>query len=285
MHRLKVKNDFIFQRIFGRNENKEILMSFLNAFIGNDKINLMDLEIIDNTKLEKDRPDDKLGILDVRAKLQNGEQVNVEIQLVNQYNMDKRTLFYWSKLFTEQLSQGESYNKLKKTITINILDFNYLLIPNYHTIFHLWEDKIKDYKLTDILEIHFVEIPKFQIIEHDLKNPIDRWLIFIDGFPKEMIDMAIKNDPAIEKAEKVLNYLSTDEETIRLYELREKEIRDELNRIDGAKEEGRLAGKVEGKEEGIVQVVKNMLSSGADKNFISQVTGFDIEKINMIGKE
>lgn len=58
-------------------------------------------KIIDNARLEKDRPDDKLGILDIRARKMSGVQTNIEIQIVNQYNMDKRTLFHWSKLYTE----------------------------------------------------------------------------------------------------------------------------------------------------------------------------------------
>jgi predicted transposase/invertase (TIGR01784 family) len=61
---------------------------------------------------------DKLGILDIRAKTAKGEQLNIEVQLVNQYNMDKRTLFYWSKIYSEQLREGQPFNDLKKTITI-----------------------------------------------------------------------------------------------------------------------------------------------------------------------
>jgi predicted transposase/invertase (TIGR01784 family) len=104
MKRLKVKNDFIFQRIFGRKENKDILISFLNAILeleGTDKLD--DIEIIENTKLEKDRIEDKQGIVDVLAKTFSGMQITIEIQLINQYNMDKRTLFYWAKLFSDQL--------------------------------------------------------------------------------------------------------------------------------------------------------------------------------------
>ncbi len=102
--------------------------------------------------------------MDIRAKTAAGKQINIEIQLINQYNMDQRTLFYWSKLFTEQLKEGQPFQALKKTITINILDFNHTGVDSYHTVFHLWEDSHKDYRLTDVLEIHFgtPKIPESQ---------------------------------------------------------------------------------------------------------------------------
>ena len=177
MDRLKVKNDFIFQKIFGQSENKEILISFLNAVLELDgESKLDDLEILD-TKLKKDSIQDKQGILDIRAKTATGEQINIEVQLINQYNMDKRTLFYWSKIFTEQLKEGQPFQELKKTIAINILDFNYIEIDTYHTVFHLREDSHKDYKLTDVLEIRFLELPKFRKAKPDLGKPLDRWLV------------------------------------------------------------------------------------------------------------
>lgn len=99
------------------------------------------------------------------------------------HNMDKRTLFYWSKIFSEQLKEGQPYNELKKTITINILDFNYVRTEKYSTVFHLWEDSNKDCMLTDVLEIRFLELPKFRKKQPDLSKPMDRWIVFIEDSP------------------------------------------------------------------------------------------------------
>lgn len=269
MRRLKVKNDFIFQRIFGRKENKDILISFLNAIMELDGGNaLEDIDIMENTKLDKDRIEDKQGIVDVLAKTVSGIQITIEIQLINQYNMDKRTLFYWAKLFSDQLEEGRPFNDLKKTITINILDFDYIGLSEYHTVFHLWEDRNKDYKLTDVLEIHFVELSKFKKVQPDFKKPIDRWLLFLEDSPKEVLDMAIKEEPAIEKAEKVLEYLGTNEEMIRFYELREKQIHDEITRITGTK----------------LEIAKKMISKGIDFNTISEVTGLTVTEVESLQK-
>jgi predicted transposase/invertase (TIGR01784 family) len=73
--------------------------------------------------------------------------------------MDQRTLFYWSKLFNGQLKTGERFQTLKKTITINIIDFNYINLERYHTVFLLRENDQPDYQLTDLLEIHFIDYP------------------------------------------------------------------------------------------------------------------------------
>ncbi len=273
--RLKAKNDFIFQRIFGRKENKDILLSLLNAILELSEDNMLnDIELMDNTKLEKDRIEDKQGVLDVRAKTINGIQINIEIQLVNQYNMDKRTLFYWSKMFTEQITVGQGFDELKKTITINILDFSFIDLNRYHTSYHLKEDREPDYTLTDVLEIHFIELPKFKRYEPDITKPLDRWLLFLEDSSSEVIEVLKQKDPAIAKAEEVLDWLSSDEETVRLYELREKAIYDEVTRIKGAKEEGIAIG--------IEKVAKNMLNQGIDINIICNVTGLSKETITRI---
>ncbi|RCX17873.1 putative transposase/invertase (TIGR01784 family) [Anaerobacterium chartisolvens] len=275
MKRLKVKNDFIFQRIFGQPENKEILISFLNAVLeleGNKR--LLDIEIIENTRLKKEGINDKLGILDIRAKTMLGEHINIEVQLVNQYNMDKRTIFYWSKIFTEQLKEGQPFNELKKTITINILDFSYIDVDSYSTVFHLWEDRHKDCKLTDIMEVRFIELPKFRRAKPDLGKPLDRWLVFIEDSPEEMIEMAMREEPAIARAEEVLQYLGSFDEIRRYYEAREMAVHDEITRITGARQEG-----IEMRN---IQIVKNMRSQGIKDDDIAKLTGLTVEEVENI---
>ena len=281
--RLKAKNDFIFQRVFGRQENKDLLISLINAILNRQKqYQIEDIELIENTKLEKDRIEDKQGVLDIRAKAKDGTQLNIEIQLVNQYNMDKRTLFYWAKLFADQLNPGHPFGELKKTITINILDFNYVDLDQYHTIFHLREDMNPEYKLTDVLEIHFIELAKFRKIQADINNPLERWLLFLEPSSEEVLEMIKDHDPSIAKAEKILDWLGTDEETIRLYELREKAIHDEVTRLLGAREEGKQEGKQEGIKETQREVIKNMLNMGIDIDIICGVTKLNRDEIEKV---
>jgi predicted transposase/invertase (TIGR01784 family) len=228
--RLRVKNDYIFQQIFSRNENKAFSIDFLNAVLNlQADRQLTDLKVLDNTRLQKEYPDDKLGILDIKARTNTGELVNIEIQLINRFNMDQRTLFYWAKLFAGQLKKGQPYRDLKKTITINILDFNFIQVENYHTVFHVCEDHHKSYQLTKMLEIHFVELPKFHKIEGNPRNHLDGWLFFIEESPREVLDMAMQANPTIRSAEELLHRLGSLDEVRRYYEAREKAIHDEIS--------------------------------------------------------
>jgi predicted transposase/invertase (TIGR01784 family) len=263
MGKMLVKNDFIFQKIFGQNEHKEILLGLLNSILqlpAEERIT--DIEIIENTKLPKEYPDDRLGIVDIRARLLTGEQINIEIQLANKYDMERRTLFYWSKIYTDQLKSGEPFTLLKKTITINIIDFNYINLEPYHTVFHLRENKQPDYQLTDLLEIHFIELPKFRKENPDLSKPLDCWLLFIEDSPEEVRQMISNVDPVIAKAEALLEHLGSLEEIRRYYELREKAIHDEITRITGARAEGREKGREEGRSEEKLETARNMLAEG-----------------------
>ncbi|PDO10806.1 MAG: hypothetical protein BLM47_05225, partial [Candidatus Reconcilbacillus cellulovorans] len=100
---LDPKNDFVFKRIFGSEENKDVLLAFLNrTFEDAGRPRLTEIVLL-NPYTDKDAPDDKQSILDICARAADGTLVNVEIQLFNRYDIEKRTLFYWAKLYTSQL--------------------------------------------------------------------------------------------------------------------------------------------------------------------------------------
>ena len=98
---------------------------------------------------------------DVRAVLQGKTRVNVEVQLRNEYNMDKRSLFHWSKEFSRSLKAGQDFSELPNVIAINIINFNYLDTSDVHSCFHLRDDKEPDIILTNALEIHFINMVRF----------------------------------------------------------------------------------------------------------------------------
>ncbi|MDP4144934.1 MAG: Rpn family recombination-promoting nuclease/putative transposase [Bacillota bacterium] len=282
---LDPKNDVVFQKLFGKKENEDILLSFLNAVLGkqgNDRI--VSVDFIDKKLNDEDILDEKIGILDVRVKTNEGTQINIEIQMINQYNMVKRTLFYWSKLYTSQIKKGGKYRELQKTITINILNFDYIDIEKFHTTYHLYEDEIKK-MLTDILEVHFIEIPKFIKEQPNERDALHRWLMFLIKPNKAVLEVIEMADPAIRKAHNVLEILSRDPETIRLAELRAKAIMDEMDNIEGAREEGKREGREEGKREGKKEIAFNLLSLGFDILTVSKGTGLSEEEVKKIKEE
>lgn len=278
--KLDPKNDVVFQKIFGSPENEDLLINFLNSiFEGAGKEKVRHIEYVDTKLANIEATDDKVGILDIRVVTEKGVQINIEIQLINRYNMFRRTLFYWSKLYSGQIKRGQNYKDLNKTVTINILNFNYIDCKKCHTSYHLYEDSEK-IMMTDILEVHFVELPKY-FDDTDINKNLSKWLAFLINPQKESMEVGMMEDPAIKKAINVLDMLSRDPETVRLAELRMKNILDEKSMIEGAKEEGMAEGKIQGAQE----VAKNALIMGAEVSFVSAITGLREEEVTKIKNE
>ncbi len=80
--------------------------------------------------------------------------------------MIQRTLYYWSKLYEEQIEQTENYKKLSRTVCINILNYDYLDNNRFHNAYILKELGTNE-ELTNICEIHFIEIPKLRKLNLD----------------------------------------------------------------------------------------------------------------------
>jgi len=267
------KVDFIFKIIFGNEDNTDILLSFLNSILKLEKQNRLDKIEVLNPFIKRELLEDKTSILDIKAKTIIGELINIEIQLSNKYNMDKRSLYYWSKLYSGQLSVGEDYKQLKKTITINIINFNYLDGKDFHKVFHLKEESTGKI-LNDQLEIHFVELLKVPEATKEERDPLQMWLQFLKYENKEVLEEYAMADPAIKKAINVLDLLNRDVDTKELYEIREKALKDETSMINGAKLEGKIEGKLED--------AAKMLEKGLSVEDIMEITGLKIEEIKKV---
>ena len=155
-------NDYFFKWLFGREERKDILLNFLNGiliFEGQEE--LIDITLAER-ELEPDLIGNKLARLDILGKASDGSLVNIEVQIANQYDMDKRTLFYWARLYQEELQKGQSYKALSRTVTINVLDYRFLPGEvNYHSMYSLYEQETH-HRLNRDVEIHFLELPKWK---------------------------------------------------------------------------------------------------------------------------
>lgn len=156
-------NDLYFKKLLGDKNRKNLTLSFLNAILNKDEREYF----TDITFLDKDNEpltlDGKLSKLDIRADLNDGTQVDIEVQVCPFKFMAERSLYYWSKMYSEQLEKSAEYKKLKKAIAINLLAFDYLEDEqDWHNIYNLLNVKSHN-KLTDHIEIHFLELPKFTL--------------------------------------------------------------------------------------------------------------------------
>ena len=272
---LSPKVDFVFKKIFGSEENKSVLISFLNATLKPKKeIVSVDLK---NTDIEKEYLKDKFSRLDVKATTSNKETINIEIQLSDQYNMTQRTLYYWSKMYEEQMEQSDNYRKLSRTVCINILNYNYLDNDRFHNTYRLKEIETNE-ELTDICEIHFIEIPKLRQLKlKDEKDMLEVWVEFLRDPESEVIRSIETTNQDLKKAKDKLYKLSQSKEDRELYFLREKSIRDEISALSKAKEEGMQKG-AKNKE---LEIAKNLLDV-LDDNTISLKTGLSLEEVKIL---
>lgn len=288
MEMLSPKNDVVFQLLFGKNQNKEILISFLNAVLSSSiHEKITDVEVKEK-KIDINMViDEKISILDVYVVTNNNTHINVEMQIVNEYNMIKRTLFYWSKMYLSQLVKGQDYELLNKTVTVNLLDFNYIDSDKYHNIYYLMEDKTKE-KLTDIMEVNFIELRKFRKSSVGNNEKLERWLSFInDPNDREVNEMA-KVDKDIMKAQEILSLISSDEEAKQLAEMRQKAIMDKVSFENAVKrkyrKEGKEEGREEGREEAKIELAKNLLDVLSDE-VIAEKVGLSIDTVKKLKEE
>ena len=277
---LNPKIDFVFKKIFGSEEHPEILISFLNAVL-KPKKPIVSVEI-KNSDLEKEYIEDKFSRLDVKALTSNKEIINIEIQLKNEYNMIQRSLYYWSKLYEEQLSEGDRYDKLSRTVCINILDFKYLKNDRFHNGYRLKEIETNE-ELTDLQEIHLIEIPKLKRFEstEEIVDLLEGWVEFLRDPESEVIRKLEMSNKEIREAKGELYRLSRNSKERELYYLREKSLRDEISALANAKEKGLKEGLKQGLFEGKLESARSFLDI-LDDDTIATKLNIDVDIIKKL---
>lgn len=227
-------NDALFKNIFA--QNSDITLSLINAvFEFQGTALITDIEFIDRN-LDIEEEGGKESRLDLLGRASDGTVVNLEIQVAKQEYMGRRSLYYWSRLYNE-LKSGEEYTELKRTVTINILDFNLFekkQYPSYHSCFGVYDIKTGN-QLTSDCELHFLELPKWNLKTVKETNRLERWLSYFSKKTtvKELEEIAML-EPAIKKAFEAETIFTQDEINRRRYELREKNQRDRIAQINYA---------------------------------------------------
>lgn len=275
------KYDFVFKYIFGNDKHKDLLVALLSDILGIPEEEFDGIDII-NSELIREFKEDRKGILDVRIRTKLKKQIDVEIQILPTEYMAERTIFYWSKMYTSQIRPGDTYDKLKKCVTINIVDFKCTPLKKLYSSYHLTEDKT-GYRLTDILEVHFLEIPKLfdEKIERDENDPVVQWMEFLDAGSKGGMEMLAKKNKDIKKAYDLLQIISKDEKARMLYEAEQAEISDQLTRIKSAEEKGITKGAAEK----AIKIAENLLKMGLTVEQVASASELTREKVVELKKK
>ena len=291
MEKISPRVDIAFKKIFGVEENKDLLISLINSIVGEED-QVSDITLL-NPYNPKNFRTDKLSILDIKAVNHQGKRFNIEIQISDEADYDKRALYYWAKIYTEQLKVSEDYSKLSKAIGIHILNFTSIPeVKKYHNVFHITEKESGLLYFRD-LELHTIELKKFSDNSDEeladvvvkVKSALDMWsafltrndLLIVDQLPKEL------NNPDLKKAIKVLNVMNFTAEEREAYEDHLKWLRIEANTLKKYEQKGREEGREEGiqigQARGIEKTVINMLKENLEIKLISSVTELSVDKI------
>jgi predicted transposase/invertase (TIGR01784 family) len=289
-------NDYLFFKVMGEKGDEPQLLGFLNAVLGRSgKEPIESVEIVENTSFEKDIISGKSCILDVLAILQDGTKVNIEVQLGNEYNMERRSLFYWSKVYYQSLKEGENYRELPNVIAVNIVGYDFPHGGGVHTRFTLREDSDPSLILSPALEIHFVNMIQWRKLrEKDIaSNPLHRWLAWFDEeSPPELVEEVLSMDSAIMAANERQDFVIQDEAAFRTYWSRRGAEHDRISNLNGARREGEEIGRQEGqvigqqigREEKAIEIARNALAKNIPLELIHDITGLDMEIIQGLNR-
>ena len=280
-------NDVFAKYLFGNETNKALTLALINSvFELEGKKEIVDFEFRDR-ELDPDRESGKGVLLDVTGKCSDGTIVNVEFQISSLKGMDKRTLYYWSLLYGRRLNSGENYAGLNRTVVIGFLAYELFkpqIWPDYHSSFAVLNTKDLGHRRTDDLEIHFVELPKWEKHKSERKTKLERWLTYLS--PKTTEEERRKlamEDKAIRDAMNAEKVFLSNPDYITAYEQHEKYVRDmraikEFEK-DAGREEGIAIGEARGEKRGLAKAAHALQKKGKPESEIAELLDLDIVKV------
>ena len=275
-------NDIYFKSLMGNKHRKNLTLNFLNSILnrsaGNEFVNLRfnDKDMLPKFKGEK------VPALDILAVMNDGTQINIEVQVAAQDFYIRRAVYYCCRLHGDQLNRGEYYTKVMPTISIHLLDFAYFPDERYHRKVYLKDDKTNEIISQDI-EFHFIELPKITFGDIRRIRGVEAWFAYFSkdcsNADREVVAM---NNPAIKDAVDFENRFFASDKMKRQYELSEKHRHDYISSIDYAHMQGITEGRAEGARERALKTAQNLLQIGLDVQTIARSVELPVEEIEKL---
>lgn len=274
-------NDVIFHILFGKVGNENITRKFIENTLNTE---VGEIELDKNLNLQQEHYDDKLGVLDVRAKTKDGINYNIEMQNTSSDILPERILSYWSRLYTGDLKRGNDYDTLAKTVAILIVNDDIVkfdLINKYTTRWNIREEEYNDIILTDDLDIRIIELPKYKKLVSNGSVEKNIWLEFLLKPNGKEVLTAMKDDAKIREAHDEWKKIIEDEKA------RDRALRLEIAELDRntAIKHARRDGIKEGMEAGIEKIIQSMFEQNVPLEDIAKYTQLSLEEVqNIINK-
>ena len=303
MQFISPQNDFAFKRIFGNEQHKEILISFINSVLDlSGERQVVEVELANPYQVPR-LEQFKETILDINATCQSGRKFIVEMQVERQRLFHKRALYYSSKAYVEQLASGVDYPELKPVYFIGVLNFSFTDNSSSYLSRHLILDTATHEQRISDFEFCFIELPKFAKHESELSSIVDKWIFFLkylgsrSGEDKDFARIFAEEPPLL-RALEIARYHSLSRDEMSVYEAQEERRRSDaetartykLDKQEELREEGRTEGRVEGEQIGrqkgrkeglqIAMEVLDLARNGLSADAIAHKLQIDVAEIN-----
>jgi predicted transposase/invertase (TIGR01784 family) len=280
------QNDVAFKKIFGNEERKDILISFLNAVLGlSSDREIADIEIL--TPYQVPRIEMlKYTLLDLRARDKRGVTFIVEMQVEHVEAYKKRFLYYTAKAYSSQIERATDYPRLNQVIFIGILNFLAFEGPSYLTRHLIVNEETCQQSIEDMVFI-FIELPRFTKQEEELETLLEKWVYFIkhasdlEVIPANAVDI----DP-LRAAYEMANRFGWSRAEMEVYDYWDMKAQDEQGAISAAEKRGVQQGLQQGLQQGEQQkaqaIARNLRASGMDTAQVAALTGLSLEEVEAI---
>jgi len=282
---LPLYNDFVFKALLVK--NPDILLDILNSFPTFQGLQRIKEITILNPELPKSTDLEKGSVLDIRATDEGGRSFLIEMQGSPKPFLPERLVLYWAKVFSGSIHRGDEYSVLPKVFSICFLNFNLMKnSKDFHTIFRILDVKTGKITLTDVLEMHTVELVKIGKEISSLHSDLEKWVYLFreaQNLKEDSLKELIAKNPMMEKATTELEFLSQDPKTRQAYEDRLKAEWDFNTGMKSAYREGIVEGEIKGELKGKLETAKRMKAEGLNLEQIIRISGLSEEELKENG--
>lgn len=263
---LPLTSDLVFKAVYGRDapDSKEVLIAMLNIILNRRENPIKEIEI-KNPFVYDEQPKNKLIVMDIKARLDTEEWVDIEMQVGGLGSYINRTLFYMSKLIGEQLESGEMYGSIEKTIVISIVCGGRLFLQTgrAHNVFR-YKEVEEGFELTDRSDLHFLELDKIdtgkEVADMTAVERLGAYLRYAadPGRAEYVRRLLASGEEVIAMSEEILKKVSRDDQMREWQKARDRFLMDEKNRMWEAEQRGLKAGLEQGETNALLRVSELM---------------------------
>lgn len=194
------KSNLVLSKILNSNNCLDILKDFIETIL-KVKIKNITLNNPKENKYYSSTTHYSMGIVEVRIQTED-EELNVGIQIIDGNYVQNKMFLYYARVHTNQITYNDN-RKIAKTVTINILDFNYFSSYNYHRKISIKTNIIDD-NILETMEMHVIELPKFKMLNLSNIKKEEAWIGYFQGQNLKLIQLSKEKFSKISKLDELL---------------------------------------------------------------------------------